>query len=136
MSMQSIQPKTRQTKYCLQIQQVLQELGHASNAEILARLQQSYPDVSATTVHRATARLMGRGEIRSAPADQNGAMRYDANTVPHDHFMCSHCGLLRDVTIAERVLPLLEEALEDCSISGRITISGTCKQCKKMRSIA
>lgn len=134
--MQSTQPRARQTKYCLQIQQVVQELGHASNAEILTKLQQKYPDVSATTVHRAAARLAGRGDIGVAPADLSGAMRYDANTTPHDHFMCSHCGVLRDVHIAERVTPLLEEALEGCTISGRITIAGICKRCKAAGDIA
>lgn len=131
--MQAIEPKTRQTKYCRQIEEIISKLGHASNAEILMSLHKDYPDVSATTVHRATARLASRGDISTAPAETNGAMRYDANTTPHDHFLCSHCGLLRDVVVAERVTPLLEEALDGCRISGRITISGTCKQCTKQQ---
>lgn len=121
--------KTRQTKYCLQIEEVVKQLGHASNAQILAELHTMFPDVSATTVHRATARLAGRGELGVAPADLTGAMRYDANTKPHDHFMCAHCGTLKDVDIAGEVTPLLEQAIEGCSISGRITVSGTCKEC-------
>jgi Fur family transcriptional regulator, peroxide stress response regulator len=127
--MNEVLHKTRQTKYCLQIEEIVTRLGHASNAEILAELHTLYPTVSATTVHRATARLAGRSELGVAPADQTGAMRYDANPSPHDHFMCTHCGMLRDVDIAEYVKPLLEEAIEGCSISGRITIGGTCKQC-------
>jgi hypothetical protein len=44
----------RQTKYCQAIENVLAECGHATNAELLIELQKSFPDVSATTVHRAT----------------------------------------------------------------------------------
>ena len=127
--MDTTEPKSRQTKYCTEIEEIVKRLGHASNAQILAALHISYPDVSATTVHRATARLAGRGELGIAPVDSGGAMRYDANTVPHDHFLCEHCGLLRDVDIASHIGPLLEDAIEGCRVSGRITISGTCKTC-------
>ena len=123
--------KSRQTKYCTQIEQIVKKLGHASNAQILAELHSAYPDVSATTVHRATARLASRGELGIAPVDSGGAMRYDANVIPHDHFLCEHCGLLRDVDIASHIGPLLEKAIEGCRVSGRITISGTCKTCAK-----
>ncbi len=130
------EPKSRQTKYCVQIEEIVKKLGHASNAQILSELHTSYPDVSATTVHRATARLAARGELGIAPVDAGGAMRYDANTAPHDHFLCIHCGLLRDVDIASHVAPLLEDAIEGCSVSGRITISGTCKTCRKEGNFA
>lgn len=129
-------PKSRQTKYCTQIEKIVQRLGHASNAQILAELHSSYPDVSATTVHRATARLASRGELGIAPVDSSGAMRYDANADPHDHFLCEHCGLLRDVDIASHLGPMLEDAIEGCQVSGRITISGTCKACANGGNIA
>lgn len=134
--MNTAEPKTRQTKYCVQIEGIVKKLGHASNAQILTELHALYPDVSATTVHRATARLASRGELGVAPVDSGGAMRYDANTTPHDHFLCVHCGLLRDVDIANQLAPLLENALEDCSVSGRITISGTCKSCARAGKFA
>ncbi len=134
--METISPQTRQTKYCTQIERIIAEFGHASNAEILAELHQTFPDVSATTVHRATARLASRGEISLAPADPTGAMRYDSNTTPHDHFMCTHCGLLRDVDIADKVRPLLMAEIDGCDISSRITVSGTCKTCTTQKDIA
>lgn len=121
--------QSRQTKYCTEIEAIVHTLGHASNAQILAELQKLFPNVSATTVHRATARLASRDELGTAPADPSGAMRYDANLEPHDHFVCAHCGMLRDVDIADKVQPLLIEAIKGCGISSRITVSGTCKQC-------
>lgn len=121
----------RQTKYCQAIQRMLDPLGHATNTELLMELRKIYPDVSATTVHRATARLASRGTISLAPPSVDGSMRYDSNTIPHDHFQCVSCGTLRDTDIKDKVVPILESSIGDCHISGRITVSGKCKQCKE-----
>lgn len=120
----------RQTKYCQAIESMLGRLGHATNAQLLNELRQIYPELSATTVHRATARLASRGVIALAPPSRDGSRRYDANTRPHDHFECVDCGLLRDTDVKARLIPVLESTIDDCHISGRLTISGTCKQCK------
>lgn len=109
---------TRQTKYCQAITAIMLRRGHASNAELLAELRQNFPGLSATTVHRATARLAARGELALAPTDHAGAMRYDANTSLHDHFSCSLCDRLVDTDIAERVSALLASSIEGCRISG------------------
>lgn len=123
----------RQSKYCSAIEIALHEMGHATNAELLYRLQQQFPALSATTVHRASARLAQRGEIAIAPPNANGDIRYDATLMPHDHFVCSGCDELRDIDIAHDVLKLVGQQLRDCSVSGRITITGTCKNCKGER---
>ena len=94
-------------------------------------MRRSFPELSATTVHRATSRLAARGKIGIAPSTIDGSMRYDANTQPHDHFLCSQCGVLRDTDIKQQIVPILEQNIGDCSISGRITISGICKNCKE-----
>jgi Fur family transcriptional regulator, peroxide stress response regulator len=120
---------TRQTKYCNAIKTSLGTLGHASNSELLAQLRVDFPNLSATTVHRATARLADRGEIAVAPPDNQGAMRYDALVTPHDHFACNSCNLLKDTDIVKTVIPALESQLEGCQISGRLVIYGTCYAC-------
>lgn len=122
---------TRQTKYCQAIAVAMQNRGHATNAELIAELRHTFPDVSATTVHRATARLAERGELALAPSTHDGAMRYDANTAPHDHFSCSECGLLVDADIAREVSNLLATSIKDCRMSGRVVVSGVCKQCNE-----
>lgn len=121
----------RQTKYSQAIEKVLRDMGHATNAELLDTMRIAFPLVSATTVHRATARLASRGTIGIAPAKQDGSMQYDANVIPHDHFQCSVCGLLRDTNVKDKIIPILEASIIGCSISGQLTISGTCKQCNK-----
>ena len=122
----------RQTKYCTAIETILESLGHATNAELLTELKKAFPAVSATTVHRATSRLAERGVISTAPPSSDGSMTYDANVVPHDHFQCVSCGVLRDTNIKDKVVPILESSIGDCHISGRLTISGTCKKCKEV----
>ncbi|MEO8104858.1 MAG: transcriptional repressor [Candidatus Saccharibacteria bacterium] len=119
----------RETKYCRAIRQALRIKGHATNSELLALVRKSFPDVSATTIHRATARLAARAEISLAPAALDGAMRYDATATPHDHFLCSACAMLRDTDVKNKVIPLLEASIGDCSISGQLTISGICQKC-------
>lgn len=122
----------RQTKYCDAIKKTLAIKGHATNHDLLSELRKSYPELSATTVHRATARLAARGEVAIAPATRGGSMRYDANIKPHDHFLCTNCGVLRDTDIKSKITPILEASIDDCQISGRLTVSGICKECIKL----
>ena len=124
---------SRQTKYCQAIEQTLSHLGHATNLELLNKLNKFYPNLSATTIHRATARLAERGLIAIAPSDINGSMRYDSNIMPHDHFQCSGCGVLRDTDIKDQVAPILESTIGDCNISGRLVIVGLCKKCSVIK---
>jgi len=122
--------RQRQSKYCDAIEQALRSAGHATNSEILHVLSATFPDVSATTVHRATTRLAERGSIGVAPHSRDGSMRYDGNTAPHDHFMCSTCGTIRDANVVDKVVPIIEQSIAGCSISGRLTISGICNKCE------
>jgi len=121
----------RQTKYCNAIKDQLRPLGHATNAELLLVLRNSFPKLSATTVHRATARLASRGLILIAPPDCHNSIRYDSNIIPHDHFQCSSCGSLKDADIRDKIIPIIEGSINGCKISGRLIINGTCKKCTK-----
>lgn len=119
----------RQTKYCTDIAKSLNIIGHASNADLLIILHKSYPKLSATTVHRATARLASRGQIKLAPPKKDGSIQYDSNLSEHDHFMCSSCGLLIDTDIKDKIIPIIRSSIKDCEVNGRLTINGTCKNC-------
>ncbi len=122
----------RTTKYVTEVKKIVRLRGHANNAEILADLRENYPDVSATTIHRVTQRLYEDGELRKGPACLDGSVRYDSNTERHDHFMCTMCGQVRDVSIPQACLSIIKCNVEDCSISGPLTVSGVCDSCKKM----
>lgn len=122
----------RNTKYVTAIKQIIGELGHASNSEIHSRLLTSYPDVSVTTVHRTTSRLLDRGLIQLAPSGASNVLRFDANSKPHDHFICETCDILKDANLTEAIRTHVEESVGDgCSISGNLVVSGICKKCKE-----
>jgi Fur family transcriptional regulator, peroxide stress response regulator len=121
----------RNTKYSRTVKQVIEKLHHATNAEVHAAMVSGFPDVSATTIHRVTKRLAEDGEIAVAPSMKDGSARYDATTLPHDHFVCGVCERLRDTDIAGRLIPEIEASLDDCKISGRLVVYGTCKDCSK-----
>lgn len=119
----------RNTKYSVAVLEAVTSAGHVTNAELIKILGTMYPDISATTIHRSTARLQERGLITYAPSASDGSMRYDANTSAHDHFICSNCGGLRDIDIANDVIPVVSKALGGCKITGRLVINGSCESC-------
>lgn len=106
-------------------------MGHATNADIVKMLRLEYPGLSATTVHRVTQRLYEDGELRKGPKALDGSVRYDGNVSVHDHFMCNMCGNVRDVSIPQACRSIIQCNLEDCTISGPLTVSGVCKKCSE-----
>ncbi len=127
-----MQTADRTSKYIEAVRAHMHEVGHATNVDLLAVLRQHYPELSATTVHRITTRLLSRNELQMAPTGKENIMRFDVNLEPHDHFMCKRCGMLKDAHLDDSVRLLVEKAIgDDCSISGSLTVSGVCKQCKK-----
>lgn len=124
----------RQTKYITTVREIMQRKSHATNAAILAELQITYPDVSATTVHRITSRLVDRGELTLAPSAHDNSTRFDTTTAQHDHFSCNQCDCLNDVTLPDEVRQGLDDQLQGCSLSGPLTIQGTCRNCLQKMS--
>ncbi len=120
---------TRQTKYSKAVTDFLEKHDHATNSQILEYLHEIYPELSATTVHRVTARLCEQNRLAIAPPSSDGSMRYDYKTKPHDHFICNSCGGIRDIDVAESLIPLVNKALGGCKISGNLLIHGSCETC-------
>lgn len=119
----------RTTKYVRDVKDVLSEYGHATNSDISATLKAKYPSLSATTIHRVTQRLYEDGAIGRAPKTLNGSVRYDAISVPHDHFICSLCGHIKDIDLPNTCRTLIRCSLDDCGVSGPLTVSGICRKC-------
>lgn len=119
----------RRTKYTAAVQDYMTTAGHATNTQVLAHLQLSFPEVSITTVHRITTRMTEREELHVAPPTRDNAVRFDANLAPHDHFQCLKCDGLRDITIPEHLLQSIQKLTADCQLTGRLNIQGTCQAC-------
>lgn len=116
---------THQTKMVLE---AARELGHGTNADILNMVRTTMPDLSATTVHRITARLVGAGLLNYGP-DINGSKIIDANTIPHDHFICESCSGIKDIQISEKSRKELQSQVDALVLNSQLTITGDCTQC-------
>ena len=101
----------RSTKYTNDVLNIVRSKQHATNAEIAHELRKVHAEVSDTTVH----------------------LRYDGYTKLHDHFVCSDCGNLRDIKIADEVRRQIARELGDCYFDGPLMITGMCKICQKRR---
>lgn len=123
----------RETKYCHAIRAALQTRGHATNAQLLHDLRAHFPGLSATTVHRATARLAEKGDIGYAPSTNDGAIRYDTTAAAHSHFVCASCDTVHDITALEHdIVQRLQAHLNTgCIITGPFIVQGFCIGCKK-----
>ena len=69
---------------------------HPSAEMLYARLKGEFPDLSLGTVYRNLAMFVADGEAVSVGA-VGGQERYDADTAPHAHFICTCCGRVLDV---------------------------------------
>jgi Fur family peroxide stress response transcriptional regulator len=122
-------PTTRTTKYTQAVREYMSRVGHATNLDIQRELQKTYPELSATTIHRITARLYEQKLLQLVPFEPGGSMHYDANLGLHDHFYCTRCKTIKDLTIPRDIFESLGTIAEGNIITERLAIMGTCSQC-------
>lgn len=90
------------------------------------------PTISLDTVYRTLATLSDRGlvtRVQFLP----GPARYDANQARHHHFVCTRCGLVRDVD--DPALDGIRATAEVSRIGRSETVSvqfrGVCDACRR-----
>ena len=66
---------------------------HPSAEWVYEQLKAEHSDISLATVYRNLARFKERGEIISV-GTVNGIERFDGNTNPHVHFICTNCSIV------------------------------------------
>ena len=104
---------------------------HPSADWVFQQLKPQFPDLSLGTVYRNLAAFREEGTLTSVGV-VNGQERFDAETDPHTHFICSCCG---------RVCDLLDLVVPDELISApsqkegvrvdhyQLTFQGVCREC-------
>ena len=104
---------------------------HPSADMVFARLKPEIPDLSLGTVYRNLSMFRQQGVIASV-GTVNGIERFDGNTKPHVHFICTGCGRVDDLPQMEVPQAFCSEAasqtggqVECC----QLTFSGRCSQC-------
>ena len=131
----SIMIAERTTKYTDAVKTYMRSAKHATNGQILEYLHITYPDLSATTVHRITTRMLERGDLLCAPPTSSKLSRFDFNVKTHDHFQCVNCDRLRDVELPLDLFKVIQDKLGDCKLNGGLTVQGSCAKCLKKKKI-
>ena len=71
---------------------------HPTASWLYDRLKSEFPDLSLGTIYRNLNILIEQGLIRKIDFGSTFD-RYDANTLPHYHFICERCGSISDLKI-------------------------------------
>lgn len=123
------------TKHFRKREQILAYLkdtkSHPSAEMVFARLKPEIPDLSLGTVYRNLSLFKQQGVIASL-GTVNGVERFDYNTAPHVHFICSECDRVMDmhtVQVPDALLATAAKAsggqVENC----QVTFTGLCGEC-------
>ena len=108
---------------------------HPAAEWVYSHLKDEFPDLSLATVYRNLAMFKDEGLVESL-GTVDGIERFDGNTAPHDHFICTACNAVID--FEDPALPdaLLEQVQTQlgAKLSGyRLRYYGLCRSCKNKK---
>ncbi len=108
---------------------------HPDAESVYQRVAERVAGISRDTVYRTLATLAEHGLVRRTGGD-GGPVRFDANTVPHHHFVCTGCGAIRDFyseDLDDLPLPASARALGEIE-SVQVQARGLCTDCRKRKN--
>jgi len=104
---------------------------HPSAEMVYNHLKQSIPDLSLGTVYRNLSMFKDKGEITSL-GTVNGVERFDGNTAPHVHFVCTGCDAVADlprIAVPEALNQEVHTQTGGQINMCQLTFIGQCKKC-------
>ena len=104
---------------------------HPSADMVYAKLKPEIPDLSLGTVYRNLSMFRQQGVIASV-GTVGGVERFDGNTIPHVHFICTDCNGVIDMPELQVPEQMTQSAAHQ--IGGRVsgcslTFTGQCSSC-------
>ena len=111
---------------CLQ-----QSKAHPSAETIFQQLKPEIPDLSMGTVYRNLSLFKQQG-LAASIATVNGTERFDGNTAPHVHFLCTHCDAvidLDDMAVPEALTSAAQRSCGGSVTSCTLSFTGVCREC-------
>ena len=110
--------------------------NHPSAEMVFTDLKQDIPDLSMGTVYRNLSLFKQQG-LATSVATVKGVERFDGNTDPHVHFICTDCDAvidLMDMEVPESLKSIAENCcgghVTDCQLS----FTGQCKNCYEIQA--
>lgn len=107
------------------------ELGHATPDEVLAKVQETASTVNASTVYRTLEVLEELGLVRHAHLTDRAPTYHSVRGHEHFHLVCRGCHAVTSVDVAEAT-PFLEVlgARGFVPDLGHLTVFGRCADCE------
>ena len=105
---------------------------HPSADWVFEHVKMEVPDISLATVYRNLALFKDQGLIMSL-GTVKGVERFDGNTDPHVHFICTGCDAVLDLNQIEVPQQLNSdvETSSGCHVTGcQLTFTGVCGRCQ------
>ena len=105
---------------------------HPSAEMVHEMLREAHPDISLATVYRNLTYFKNQG-LATSVATVRGVERFDANTEPHAHFICTGCDAVIDLEQIEvpQTLDAQVERSSGCRVSScQLTFNGLCSNCQ------
>ena len=106
---------------------------HPSADMVYAHLKPEIPDLSLGTVYRNLSMFRQQGTIASLGA-VNGVERFDGNTMPHVHFICTGCSAVIDMPqlqVPQKMTQTAEIMLGGKVDACQLTFTGLCGSCSQ-----
>ena len=107
--------------------------SHPSADWVYERVKQDIPDISLATVYRNLSLFKEQGLIQSLGTVQ-GVERFDGNTAPHVHYICTGCGRVVDLpglSVPEEMNHAAELESGGRVAACQLTFTGTCGKCSQ-----
>jgi Fur family peroxide stress response transcriptional regulator len=127
-----MEAKTKQFRKRQAILACLRGTDSHPSAEMLhGMLQAEHPDISLATVYRNLALFKQQGIIQSI-GTVGGIERFDANTMPHVHFMCTSCYAVMDLpqlAVPKQLCSTVESATGGKVGECQLSFTGKCQSC-------
>ena len=108
--------------------------SHPSAEWVYENVRIQMPDISLATVYRNLSLFKEQGLIRSL-GTVNGVERFDGNTEPHVHFICTQCGGVQDlpeISVPEELNSAVARSSGGRVDSCQFSFTGICGECRKM----
>ena len=107
---------------------------HPSAEWVFENVRNDVPDISLATVYRNLSLFKDQGLIMSL-GTVKGVERFDGNTDPHVHFICTNCGAIVDlpgISVPEELNTAVAQGSGGRVDSCQLTFTGLCGECHKV----